>query len=103
MVVFGNDVLLYSDKNCEIQQDTELKIAWPRGKKRASINSSKQLGGAETFLRRFPDRLFVDSSCQTKLPVALPLPSEARCFLIAVTRDGHEAALSTSVAAAVTN
>lgn len=92
LVVFGNDVLLFSDKHCAFQQDTELKIAWPRWYKRAIKKSSKQLAGAEAFLRRFPSRVFVDGACQTKLPVALPLPSEARYFLIAVTRGGHEAA-----------
>lgn len=93
LVVFGNDVLLFSDKHCAFQQDVDIKVAWPRWYKRAIEKSARQLAGAESFLRRFPDRVFVDKSCQTKLPVALPNPTSARYFLIAVTRGGHEAAI----------
>jgi len=90
LVVFGNDVLLFSDKHCAFQEDTDLKVAWPRWYKRAIEKSARQLAGAESFLRRFPDRVFVDKDCQTKLPVALPAPIVARYFLIAVTRGGHQ-------------
>ncbi len=93
LVVFGNDVLLFSDKHCAFQLDVDIKVAWARWYKRAIEKSARQLAGAESFLRRFSDRVFVDKSCQTKLPVALPDPSSARYFLIAVTRGGHEAAV----------
>lgn len=93
LVAFGNDVLLFSDKHCAFQSEVDITVAWPRWYKRAIEKSARQLAGAESFLRRFPDRVFVDKSCQTKLPVALPDPSSARYFLIAVTRGGHEAAV----------
>lgn len=92
LVVFGNDVLIFSDKHCAFQHDVETKVAWPRWYKRAVEKSARQLAGAESFLRRFPERVFVDKACQTRLPVALPDSSVARYFLIAVTRGGHEAA-----------
>lgn len=92
LVVFGNDVLLFSDKSCEFQNNTDIKVAWPRWYKRAILKSAKQLVGAESFLRRFPERIFIDKSCRTKFPVPLPNPSSARYYLIAVTRGGHEAA-----------
>jgi hypothetical protein len=93
LVVFGTDVLLFSDKHCAFQSDVDIKVAWPRWYKRAIEKSARQLAGAESFLRRFPCRVFVDKSCQTKLPVALPDPGLTRYFLIAVTRGGHEAAV----------
>jgi hypothetical protein len=92
LVVFGTDVLLFSDKHCPFQTGVDIKVAWPRWYKRAIEKSARQLAGAESFLRRFPDRVFVDKSCQTKLPVVLPDPSVSRYFLIAVTRGGHQAA-----------
>ena len=92
LVVFGTDVLLFSDKRCEFQSEVDIKVAWPRWYRRAIEKSARQLAGAENFLRRFPDRVFVDKSCQIKLPVALPDSSKARYFLIAVTRGGHGAA-----------
>jgi hypothetical protein len=93
LVVFGTDVLLFSDKQCAFQLDVDIRVAWPRWFKRAIEKSARQLAGAESFMRRFPHRVFVDKSCQTRLPVALPDPSLARYFLIAVTRGGHEAAV----------
>ena len=92
LVVFGDNVLLFSDKHCKYQTDTDVKVAWPRWYKRAIDKSARQLSGAESFIRRFPRRIFVDKDCQTPLPVALPDASVARYFLIAVTRGSHEAA-----------
>ena len=56
LVVFGTDVLLFSDKHCEFQLGADVKVAWPRWYKRAIEKSARQLAGAEHFLRRFPDR-----------------------------------------------
>lgn len=89
LIVFGNDVLMFSDKDCEYHADTDVKVAWPRWYKRAVEKSSKQLAGAEKFARNFPKRVFIDAQCQTPLPVALPDPAVARYFLIAVTRGAH--------------
>ncbi len=92
LVVFGNDVLLFSDKDCEYHANTDVKVAWPRWYKRAIEKSVKQLAGAEKFVRAFPNRVFIDKQCQTPLPVSLPDPAVARYFLIAVTRGAHHAA-----------
>lgn len=91
LVVFGNDVLLFSDKACAFHTDIDPKIAWTRWYKRSIEKSARQLAGAENFVRRFPKRVYVDRQCQTPLPIALPDPSVARYYLIAVTRGGHEA------------
>lgn len=92
LVVFGNDVLLFSDKDCEYHSGTDIKVAWPRWYKRAIEKSVKQLSGAEKFAKEFPRRIFVDKQCQVPLPVPLPEASVARYFLIAVTRGAHLAA-----------
>ncbi len=92
LVVFGNDVLLFSDKSCAYHTDADVEVAWPRWYKRAVEKSAKQLAGAEKFVRAFPHRVFIDKRCSTPLPVPLPDPAFARYFLIAVTRGGHLAA-----------
>lgn len=92
LVVFGNDVLLFSDKDCRYQSDTDVKVAWPRWYKRAIEKSAGQLAGAEKFAKAFPKRVFIDRQCQSPLPVPLPDPMVARYFLIAVTRGAHVAA-----------
>lgn len=90
LVVFGNDVILFSDKHCKYVPHADVNVAWGRWYKRAIEKSAKQLAGAEAWLKRFPDRLFLDSSCTTKLPIKLPATSELRIHLIAVTRGAAE-------------
>jgi hypothetical protein len=92
LVVFGNDVLLFSDKDCEYHSHMDVKVAWPRWYKRAIEKSANQLAGAEKFAKAFPKRIFLDKQCQVPLPVPLPEAGVARYFLIAVTRGAHMAA-----------
>lgn len=92
LVVFSDNVLLFSDKHCEFQANNDIQVAWRRWYRRAIAKSARQLAGAESFLRRFPKRIFIDKDCQTPLPVELPDPSVARFFLIAVTGGCHQAA-----------
>jgi hypothetical protein len=90
LVVFGNDVILFSDKHSKFVPHADVNIAWSRWYKRAIEKSAKQLAGAEAWLKRFPDRLFLDPSCTTKLPIKLPDPAKQRIHLIAVTRGAAE-------------
>ncbi len=84
MVVFGDDVLLFSDKSCVFPNDGDLNVAWNRWYRRAIEKSAKQLAGAESWLRRFPDRVFLDAACQKSLPIPIPAVERLRVHLIAV-------------------
>lgn len=92
LVVFGNDVLLFSDKDCAFQSGVDVAVAWPRWYRSAIDKSARQLAGAEKFIKAFPKRVFLDKACQALLPVELPDASVARYYLIAVTRGSHFAA-----------
>ena len=89
LVVFGNDVLLFSDKDCSYQSNVDVAVAWSRWYRSAIDKSAKQLAGAEKFIKAFPKRIFLDKACQTPLPIELPEASAARYYLIAVTRGSH--------------
>lgn len=89
LVVFGNDVLLFSDKDCAYQSNVDVTIAWPRWYRSAIDKSARQLEGAEKFIKTYPKRIFLDKCCQSPLPIALPDASVARYYLIAVTRGAH--------------
>lgn len=89
LVVFGNDVLLFSDKHCVYQSNVDAAIAWPRWYRSAIDKSARQLVGAEKFIKAYPKRVFLDKSCQSPLPIELPDASVARYYLIAVTRGSH--------------
>lgn len=94
LVVFGNDVIIFSDKHIKFQNDKDLDIAWKRWYKRAIKESANQLHGAMSWLKRFPDRIFIDAQCTRSIPISLPLPEHARYHLIAVTRGSQETCLS---------
>lgn len=92
LAVFGNDVLIFSDKHIEFQVHKELDVAWSRWYRRAVKESVKQLWGAKAWVSRFPERAFLDANCTRTMPVALPQAKDARYHLIAVTRGTRDAA-----------
>lgn len=91
LVVFGDDVLIFSDKHITFQADRPIEVAWPRWYRRAVVDSVKQLLGARSFAQRFPERVFMDPACSRPLAIALPPGASARYHLIAVTRGSREA------------
>jgi len=93
LVVFGNHILVFSDKACEFPSHAELSVAWGRWYKRAVDKSVGQLIGAEKFLRQYPHRLFLDKQCNVRFPYELPSMVDATVHLIAVTRGSHPAAV----------
>lgn len=94
LVVFGDDIIVFSDKHVTFQADNDVKIAWPRWYKRAIRDSCKQLHGAKSWLQRFPARTFQDPKCTRPVPVAVPSGISVRFHLVAVTRGTQEAVLA---------
>lgn len=91
LVIFGNDIIIFSDKDIEFQNNRPLEVSWPRWYKRAIQASANQLYGALSWLTRFPNRIFIDSKCTRPLPVSLPTPENAKYHLIAITRGSFDA------------
>jgi hypothetical protein len=72
LVVFGNDVLVFSDKHNEFKSAASVEVAWNRWYRHAITKSVNQLHGARSWITRFPDRLYLDPKCNTKFPIVLP-------------------------------
>lgn len=93
MVIFGDDVLLFSDKNCAFPPTDDLNLAWNRWYRRAIEKSAKQLAGAEAWIKQFPGRVFLDAKCIQEIPVPIPPAAQRRIHLIAVAHGSqHRAA-----------
>ncbi|MEL4177993.1 hypothetical protein [Roseateles sp. PN1] len=93
LVVFGKDVILFSDKHVLFNEAKGLEVAWRRWYKKAVYESCRQLHGAKLWLERFPQRAFLDAKCTRPLPV--PVPAENVIFhLVAVTRGSRDAAIA---------
>ena len=91
LLVFGDDVALFSDKEIVFNEEKPLAIAWPRWYRKAVTHSVQQLFGALSWIKRFPDRIFLDAECTRKLPVPLPAATRARYHLVAVTHGTYKA------------
>jgi hypothetical protein len=91
LVVFGNDVIIFSDKDVRFNATIPLETAWPRWFKSAVTKSVRQLYGARSWALRFPERIFLDATCRRPLPAKLPTGPEVRIHLVATTRGSVEA------------
>ncbi len=69
LAAFGNDVVIFSDKHVRFQDNKPLDVAWKRWYKRAVQELVRQLHGAMNWVKRFPERVFLDSKFQGRLPV----------------------------------
>jgi hypothetical protein len=74
LVVFGNHIIIFSDKSCEMSASIDLDLAWRRWYDRAIEKPAKQIFGAERWLKHYPQQVFIDRACKQRLPFELPAP-----------------------------
>ncbi len=91
LVIFENDIILFSDKNSKFGNSPDIEVSWRRWFKKTVIKSSCQLYGAERWLRQYPDRIFLDPHCNSRFPFKIPNPSKLRVHRIAVALGAHDA------------
>ncbi len=89
LVVFGRDVIIFSDKLCEFPNSGDLQLDWCRWYKRAIHKSANQALGAKRWLENYPDRVYVDATCQTSLPITIP-NEKVRFHLVVVAHGSGE-------------
>jgi len=76
LVVCGDDVVIFSDKECAFPETGRLHLDWTRWYRAAIHNSARQIYGAENKIRAMPERIFLDPHCT--IPVSARLPREPR-------------------------
>ncbi|HYD52123.1 MAG TPA: hypothetical protein VEA99_05830 [Gemmatimonadaceae bacterium] len=90
VVVFGRDVVVFSDKDCAFPNSGRLEIDWRRWFRAAVAGAAAQAWGAERWLRKYPDRIFLDRACTRPFPFAIPSSTEARYYRIVVAHATEE-------------
>lgn len=85
VVIFGDCILLFSDKRVEYKAIKPEGVAWARWEKRAVVDSIKQLRGAERWIRKHPNRIFTDKKCKDQIPISLKIADSTKIYRIAVT------------------
>ncbi len=93
VVVFGNDVLLFSDKKIKFNTAKPLNIAWARWAREAIGESVKQIFGAKRWLVNYQDRIFLNKECSERLPLELPKEDQVTFHFIVVCHGCEEVAV----------
>jgi hypothetical protein len=89
LVVFENDVLIFSDKDCMFPVGGTLDVRWARWYRRAIEKSAAQLhGAARVILSSEP--LFLDVDLKIPFPLRLPDPAYVRVHRILVANGASE-------------
>lgn len=90
LVVFGNHILIFSDKTCEYPATENPELNWNRWFRRAVAKSAKQLWRAEQWIKQHTDRVFLDKECSQTFPFDIDT-TQAKIHLILVARGVSEA------------
>jgi hypothetical protein len=94
LVVCGDHVLIFSDKEVAWPGGEDVQLAWRRWYKRAIQKSVGQIRGAQRWLSQFPERIFIDRACSQPLPIALPPPERRKVHGIVVANGAAAACRS---------
>ena len=85
LVVFGDDVILFSDRESVLQSDCN-SVMWQRWCRKVIDESAEQLNRAAQWIRRYPTKIYSDKLAE--IPLSIPTPSieRMRLHLIATGR-----------------
>jgi len=91
LVVFGNDVIIISDKVIGYSDDKAPEIAWNRWYRKAVEASVGQLRGALKTIKTSPEAIHLDARVSSPFPLKFPDLGRARYHLIAVAHGSEKA------------
>lgn len=87
LVVFENSMIVFSDKSCVYPCSDNPKQDWSRWYRRSIEKSAKQIRRAEGWLKRHPDRVYLDSKCTRHMPVSIPVAG-SKIYRVCLTFNG---------------
>jgi hypothetical protein len=87
LVVFENNVIIFSDKHIHFEKTERIEVGWGRWFRNAVLKSAQQVWGAERWIRQFPKRLFLDKGCTVPFPIDVPDPARATFHRVVVAHD----------------
>lgn len=72
LVVFGDSVILFSDKSCSMGNEGPIERDWARWYRKAVAASANQIFGAERWLKSQGGPIFEDARCSAQIPLTVP-------------------------------
>lgn len=94
LVVFGDDVILFSDKSCAFPNTGDATLDWSRWFRRSITKSAEQLTQAEDWIKRQPELVFLDAKATQPFPIPLPPADRLRVYRVCVALGVSERAKS---------
>ena len=93
IVVFGNDILIFSDKSIAYPNTDRPNLNWSRWFRAAIKESAEQIWKAEHCIRKNPTQIFLDGKATKPLPLNLPSAADIRFHGICVVSGASERCL----------
>jgi hypothetical protein len=90
IVVFGNDILIFSDKSIAYPITDNPDLNWSRWFRAAVKESAEQVWKAEQCIRKNPTQIFLDAKATEPLPLKLPEVADMRFHGICVVSGASE-------------
>lgn len=90
IVIFGNDVLIFSDKSIAYPSTDDPALNWSRWFRAAIRESAAQIWKAENCIRKNPTQIFLDAKASQALPLQLPAVADLRFYGICVVSGAAE-------------
>lgn len=84
LVVFGDDVILFSDKSCAFPKKGDELLDWKRWFRRSIFESAEQITKAETCILRTPKEAYLDARATQRIPLELPPADRIRFYRVLV-------------------
>ena len=89
LVVCGDTVLVFSDKNIKYNEAKAPLVAWQRWERKAVLESINQLHHAENIIRDHPEKIWLNKN--QRLPVSIPSKNKLKIHLICVANGATDA------------
>lgn len=93
LVVFGDDIIIFSDKDIAFPLDGDTKTNWRRWYKKAITKSCDQLNGAMSWLKKYPDRIALDPKGEIDFPLDIQITTRTRFHLVSVVHGIKDACI----------
>ena len=79
----------FSDKSCAFPNKSP-DLAWRRWLKKAVFEAAVQAYGAERWILKFPDRIYLDKKCTQRFPLPLPPLDRVRVHRVVIALNAAE-------------
>lgn len=91
LVLAGNNIIIFSDKKCVFPNTEDIALNWKRWFRKAVIKSANQLWGAENWIRKHSERVFLDDKCTKRLPISININEHTQIHLVLVAHGASNA------------